>query len=138
MISDIELQISPPKLCKLFQNSDVNLRSQSEVILTGTPRSRTISRIYNCANLSQEKVNATNGKCTNLVGQSMITEKTSCPLGNLGSPYKKPIMIFVYFHTGIGIGFNNPPNLLCSTFTCLQFKYHATYYALLTFIPGHR
>ena len=63
----------PIAFWKLFQKCVVNLGSLSDTMDTGTPCSRTISRMYNLQNLSNVKVIYTTRKCADFVIQSTIT-----------------------------------------------------------------
>ncbi|CAA0833356.1 Unknown protein, partial [Striga hermonthica] len=93
--------IVPIALCRQFQNRAVNRVSRSDTIDTGTPWSRTISRIYSLAYSFSFIVVFTGKKCAVLVRRSMITQMESFPLLVLERPTTKSIVTFSHFHSGI-------------------------------------
>ena len=92
----------PIAFWKLFQKCVVNLGSLSDTMDTGTPCSRTISRIYNWQNLSNAKVIRTARKCADLVSRSTITHTVSCLCGVCGKWVTKSIVTCSHFHSADG------------------------------------
>ena len=76
----LKCNLVPMTSCKLDQNLDVNLGSQSETIDIGKPCNLTISSTYNWANLSNGSSLLTRRKCADFVSLSTITHMASCCL----------------------------------------------------------
>ena len=80
----------------------MNLGSLSDMMKTSMPCSLTISFTYNLASLSKEKEILIGMKWAVFVNLSTTTQMASLPLAVLGRPMMKSIMMWSYFHSGIG------------------------------------
>ena len=98
------VRLVPIAFWKLFQKCTVNLGSLSDTMDTGTPCSRTISRIYNRQNLSNVKVIRTARKCPYFVSWSTITHTASCPCSVSGKWVTKSIVTCSHFHSATSNG----------------------------------
>ena len=94
----------PIAFWKLFQKYAVNLGSLSDTMDTGTPCSRTISRIYNRQNLFNVKVIRTARKCADFVSRSTITHTASCLCCVRGKWVTKSIVTCSHFHSATSNG----------------------------------
>ena len=97
----LKCNLVPNAFCKLCQNLDVNRKSHSDTIKTGTLCNLTMSSINNFASLWREKVSLTDKKCANFVSWSIITRLPLCRLWVQGSLNKKFIVMCSHFHSGI-------------------------------------
>ena len=88
----------PIAFWKLFQKYAVKIGSLSDTMDTGTPCSRTISRMYYWQNLSNVKVIRIAKKCADFMSRSTITHTASCPCGVCGKWVTKSIVTCSHFH----------------------------------------
>ena len=94
----------PTASCKLFQNSLVEIGSQSLTMLEGIPWSRTISLRYVDARDEAVLLLLTGIKWALFVSLSTITQMLVLPLLDLGISSIKSIEMMSHFHCGTSKG----------------------------------
>jgi hypothetical protein len=124
--------------CNLLQNLDTNCAPRSDIIDLCTPCSFRMLLTYNLANLSPPYVVRTGMKCVTFVRRPTITYTESLPLGVLGSPLTKSMLMSSHFHSGMGSGWSNPLDFLCSILTRWHMSHYAMNFATSPFIPFHQ
>ena len=134
----LNFNLLPKLLWRLSQKYDTNLVSLSEIILKGTPCCLNISYMYLFASASVDCPTLKGMKWALLVSQSMITHIALFPLGLLGRPTTKSMVILSHFHSGIGSGCSSPAVLWCSALTCWHTRQRTTNRAISLFIPCHQ
>jgi hypothetical protein len=92
----------------LDANLDTNWAPRSDTIDLGTPSSFRMLSVYNLANLSPQYMVHTGMKCATFVRRSTNTHIELLPLGVLGSPLMKSMLMPSHFHSGRGSGWSTP------------------------------
>jgi hypothetical protein len=122
-----------------FSKTWIQIELLDQILWTwGTPCNFRMLSICNFTNLSSPYVIRTGMKCVTLVRRSTITHIESLPLGVLGSPLMKSILISSHLHSGMGNGWSNPLGFWCSALTHWHTSHCATNLAASTFIPLHQ
>ena len=128
----------PKASWKLHQNWEVNLRSLSDIIETGTPCSLTISLINNSVSLDTDHLVLNGRKWEVFISRSTITQTPSNPACVLGKPTTKSIVMCSHFHWGIYNSWSNSDGLWYSALIYWHVKHWETKVATCFFISGHQ